>query len=187
LKGSVNTDRLVRSDANGTILSNVIAEENPINTFQVHGGAFAAGSLIGTVNGNIQLVRCFSSGNMSCTIQPDQGSVIEVAVNNGSFLGNIYAPLGNIRTISVLNGNIGSPTITPQIYAQSGFTNSTIEAQRIWADMRANEYGGSGDVRTIITTVGDFNGSLRANNLGTTNANGLSIAGKLNATVPLMA
>jgi hypothetical protein len=185
LIGGVDCDEIVRFDANGAIEFNVYAESTAIGAFHVYGGTFTAASVIGPATGNIGLVRA-TSGNMSCLIQPDNGSVLIVTVDSGSFLGNIIAPLGSIRTISVPNGNIGSASVTPQIYAKNGFTTS-IEAQRIWADMRANHFGGSGDVRTISTTVGDFSGSLWANNLGTTNANGLPIAGKLNATVLLMA
>ncbi len=102
----------------------------------------------------------------------------------GSIFSPITASNGAISTAVDAAFDIGTATSPVLIRARNGIT--TIEAQRIWANITANDFGGSGNITALRATAGNLTGSLTANNLPTGTANdGISVVGLLLAPVTL--
>lgn len=96
--------------------------------------------------------------------------------------GNVTADQGEITNGVFSSIGIGPASGTPSIIrARNGINN--LDAPTILAEVDARYNGGSGGVRTLLASAGNFSGSLQAASIGGGGVVGLSVAGVLSATV----
>jgi len=128
--------------------------------------------------------QVFVGGNVLNDIKTTDGNINELQVT-GSLLGDIVVKKGggangNINILEVF-GDIGSPTQTVLIDVEQVIQD--MDADRIWANIRTG-----GLLWRCEATVGDINGSIKAEGLGGPapfNQRGIIAAGDLNASVIL--
>jgi hypothetical protein len=111
------------------------------------------------------------------------GNLARVESTGGSISGHVNAN-STIQTVRAAV-NIGSATNTVNILSKAGLHN--LEGASIWANVDANSTSGTGDIRRIATTTGNFTGTIKGSSLAGPNAtDGLSIVGTLNADMLFM-
>ncbi|MBX3361111.1 MAG: hypothetical protein KF912_11795 [Phycisphaeraceae bacterium] len=153
----------------------VIDIDGTLGVVNQPGIGFVAAHSIASVSANSGISAHLFAGPRDDPIS----SWISILQTDGDLLADVWVPKGRIETL-VVGGNIGSSENPVSINTQDriGF----LSASRIWADINTTYNGGSGEVRTLLCTVGNFVGSLTSNRvLNSTVNDKIEIAGDCDA------
>ncbi|GDX97984.1 hypothetical protein LBMAG48_03880 [Phycisphaerae bacterium] len=180
LINNVAADQIFRFDADVAINGGVFATNaGNFSIFVVDAGSYGPNAIIQCSNGPI--TRIAATSLLRGTISAGT-NINEVTVSAGDLAAtSIEALQGAIGTVSAA-GKIGSSASPTVISARNGITRFT--ATEIFGNITANANGGNGNIASLVTTSGNFIGSLTAKNiLASAAPRGITVAGTLDANI----
>jgi hypothetical protein len=182
LINNITADQIFRFDADVAINGGVFANNaGNFSIFVVDAGSFGPNAIVQCSNGPI--LRVSATSLLRGTISAGT-NINQVSVSAGDLTAtNIEALQGAIGTVSASGkiGSSGSPTV---ISARDGITRVT--ATEIFGTITANANGGNGNIASLVTTSGNFVGSLAARNiLASAAPRGITVAGTLDASIQI--
>lgn len=167
LTGSIRCGGLFRFEAGGEIRAEIQADTAHDDNFTVIASRITtSGRAICNDDSTISLIEV--SGDIEGYIQSVEGSIaaVRTTTSTGDLLAAISAEEGEIGVIEI-GGNIGSASNTVNITAGQDlgdgntYSITKIQAQSVWANIVADD-ADRGDIREVITSAGNFTGSLHA-------------------------
>lgn len=158
LTGSISVEKLQRFDAGGALERGIQTDEDFPGLFIVHADSIGSTATIECTNGDIDRVNVTGNVESSIIAGGDIGQVLIA----GAMTGDILAPGGKIDEVTI-GGTLGASGTPIDITADTGLTS--LQASEIHADLQLNVGATFGGIQRIVTTAGDFTGSVDAYNI----------------------